>query len=67
MNKSGFYRFTVKCAADLEMLLMLNNVYEAELAANLSARKRRELVLRADQLNVRVINRKAKLSTEEAE
>jgi large subunit ribosomal protein L32e len=67
MNKSGFYRFLVRCPADLECLLMHNGTYEAELAANLSARTRRALVARADQMNIRVINRKARLSTEEAE
>merc|ERR1719198_1842292 len=64
MTKSGFYRFLVKCPADLEMLMMHNGVFAAELAAQLSAKTRKAIIARADQLNIKVMNRKAKLSTE---
>eukprot|EP00386_Alphamonas_edax_P003179 GDKI01009755.1.p2 GENE.GDKI01009755.1~~GDKI01009755.1.p2 ORF type:complete len:141 (-),score=41.07 GDKI01009755.1:164-565(-) len=67
MIPSGFLKFRVTGAADIEMLLMHNRKYAAELASNLSARKRREIIERADQLNVKVINRNARLTTEESE
>merc|ERR1712098_678438 len=67
MLPNGFFKFHVKSPADIEMLLMHNGVYAAEIAGKTSAKKRREILARADQLNVKVINRKARLSTEENE
>merc|ERR1712164_9711 len=60
--KNGFYKFLVTCPGDLEMLTMHNGKYAAELAHNLSAKTRRAVVARADQLNVCVVNRNARLS-----
>ena len=65
--KNGFYKFLVTCPQDIEMLLMHNGKYAAELASNLSAKTRKAVVARADQLNVCVVNRNARLSTEESE
>merc|ERR1711918_259121 len=58
--KNGFYKFLVTCPGDLEMLTMHNGKYAAELAHNLSAKTRRAVVARADQLNVCVVNRNAR-------
>lgn len=44
---------------------MHNRVYAAEVAHNVSARKRRSIVARAAQLDVRVINGAARLNTQE--
>lgn len=63
---NGFYKFTVSNVAQLELLLMMNRTYAAEIAHNVSTRKRRAILDRAEQLNVRVINGKAKLRQEEA-
>merc|ERR1719335_1159199 len=63
----GFLKVLVKNVQDIELLLMQNKKYAAEIAHNLSSRKRREMVERADQLNVKVINRNARLSAEENE
>jgi large subunit ribosomal protein L32e len=52
---------------ELELLLMQNRKYCAEIASAVSANKRREIVLRAEQLNVRVTNAHAKLREEENE
>jgi large subunit ribosomal protein L32e len=52
---------------ELELLLMQNRKYCAEIASAVSASKRREIVLRAEQLNVRVTNAHAKLREEENE
>ncbi len=60
-------RFTISNVKDLELLLMQNRKYAAEVAHGVSARKRRAIIERADELNVKVINRKARLTTEESE
>ena len=67
MLPNGFYKFRVCKVADIELLLMHNRKYCAELAANLSAKKRMEIVKRAAQLGVRVINANARINKEENE
>jgi len=67
MLPNGFFKFSVTSEQDIELLLMHNGKYAAELANNLSAKTRKAIIARADQLNVCVLNRKAKLSTEETE
>ena len=63
----GFLKFRVFNVADLEMLLMNNRKYSAEIASNVSARKRKAIVDRAAQLNIKVINGGSKLLMEESE
>mmetsp|Transcript_83452 Transcript_83452/g.269968 ORF Transcript_83452/g.269968 Transcript_83452/m.269968 type:complete len:134 (+) Transcript_83452:86-487(+) len=65
--QNGFYKFLVRCPADLEMLLMHNEKYAVEIAHNIGAKKRKEIVARADQLKLHVTNRMARLRTEENE
>merc|ERR1719421_2548262 len=67
MVPNGFLKFRVTCPKDIEMLLMHNGKYAAELAGNLSAKTRREVVKRADQMNVCVLNRNSRLTTEESD
>ncbi len=62
---NGFKKFLISNLADLEVLLMNNRVYCGELAANLSARKKKEIVKRAAELNVKITNYKGKLVTED--
>lgn len=64
---NGFLKFTVSSPKDVEMLLMQNKRFAAEIAGGVSSRKRRSIVERADQLNVLVLNRGARLATEEDE
>lgn len=64
---SGFLKFTVNNVKELELLLMHNRKYAAEIAHSVSIRKRKEIVERAAQLNINVTNAAAKTSTEEAE
>ena len=56
MLPNGLYKFTVKNVQDLELLMMHNNTYCAEIAHSVSARKRAEILKRADELSIRVIN-----------
>ena len=44
MLPNGFKKFLIRNAAELEVLLMHNREYCGELASNLSARKRKEIV-----------------------
>eukprot|EP00903_Cladosiphon_okamuranus_P013554 g12625.t1 len=62
---NGFYKFLVHNVKELDLLLMHNRKYAAEIAHNVSSRKRKEIVERAGQLHIRVTNAGAKLSAEE--
>jgi len=62
---SGHYKFRVCKEADIEMLLMHNGKFAAELASTLSSRKRAKIVKRAAELGVRVTNANARLQKEE--
>ncbi|KAL1495636.1 hypothetical protein AB1Y20_016503 [Prymnesium parvum] len=64
---NGFYKFTVSNVKELDVLLMQNRKYAAEVAHNVSARKRKEIVERAAQLNIKVLNGAARLKSEENE
>lgn len=62
---NGFYKFRVHNVSDLELLLMHNRKYCAEIAHNVSRKKRIEIVQRAEELNVKVVNADAKIREEE--
>ena len=64
---NGFLKFVVKNVKDLDVLLMHNRKYAAEIAHNVSTKKRKQIVERAQQLNVCVLNKDAKLRREEDE
>lgn len=64
---NGFLKFVVNNVAELELLLMHNRKYCAEIAHNVSGRNRRAIVERAEQLNVRVTNPNARVRAEENE
>jgi ribosomal protein L32E len=64
MAPSGFKAFLVNNKNDLELLLMHNRTHAAEIAHNVSSRKRVEIIARAKQLGVKVTNPKAKVTTE---
>ena len=62
---NGFQKFLITNAKDLNILLMNNRTFCGELAHNLAARKRSEIVKRAAELNVKLTNAKGKLNSEE--
>lgn len=58
MLSNGLYKFTMSNVRDLELLLMHNDRYCAEIAHNVLSRKRIVILKCADELSIRVINRK---------
>ncbi|CAK0784987.1 60S ribosomal protein L32-1 [Coccomyxa viridis] len=64
---SGFYKFVVHNSKELELLLMHNRKYAAEIAHNVSSLKRKAIVERARELNINVLNADAKLRSQEDE
>ncbi|KAG9397455.1 Ribosomal protein L32e [Carpediemonas membranifera] len=65
MLPNGFFLHQVANVKDLEVLLNHNRTYAAQIAATVSAQKRKAIVARAKELNIRVLNADAKLRTEE--
>ena len=62
---NGFYKFVVNNPKELEMLLMHNRKYCAEIAHSVSSRVRKQIVERAQQLHVKITNAGAKLKKED--
>jgi large subunit ribosomal protein L32e len=67
MLPNGFYKFLVHNVAEVDLLLMQNRTYCAEIAHNVSSRKRIEILDRAAQLDVKVTNAGARVKTEETQ
>ncbi|KAE8726519.1 60S ribosomal protein L32 [Hibiscus syriacus] len=64
---NGFKKFVVHNVQELELLMMHNRTYCAEIAHDVSTKKRKEIVERAAQLDVVVINKLARLRSHEDE
>merc|ERR1712137_152462 len=65
--QNGFKKFRVFNTSDLELLLIHNRTYAAQIAHNVSSAKRRAIVDRAAQLNIKVLNGNARLREEESQ
>ncbi|RMZ90575.1 hypothetical protein DV736_g2196, partial [Chaetothyriales sp. CBS 134916] len=61
---SGHKAFLVHNARDVDLLLMHNRTYAAEIAHAVSSKKRIEIVAKAKSLGVKVTNPKARVTTE---
>lgn len=64
MMPSGHKAFLVHNPKDVDLLLMHNRTYAAEIAHAVSSRKRVEIVAKAKALGVKVTNAKARIRTE---
>lgn len=67
MLPSGFKKFLVHNVKELEVLMMQNRVYCAEIAHGVSSKKRRDIVERAKQLSVRITNGNGRIRSQENE
>ncbi|OLL25138.1 60S ribosomal protein L32 [Neolecta irregularis DAH-3] len=65
MMPSGHKVFLVRNVQDIELLLMHNRTFAAEIAHNISSKKRIDIVEKARALNVKVTNAAARLRKEE--
>lgn len=62
---NGFKKFIVNNPHDLELLLIQNRVYAAQIAHNVAVPKRLAILKRAAQLDVRVLNGRARVATQD--
>lgn len=67
MLPNGFFKFVVHNVSELEVLMMHNRVFCAEIGHAVSARKRIAILDRAAQLDIRVTNSNARVKVEETE
>jgi len=63
----GFRKFVINNVADLELLLMYNRSYAAEVAHSVSKKTREAILERAKVLDINVTNKNARMRTEENE
>lgn len=63
----GFKKVVVNNASELNLLLLHNNTYAAQIAHNVSAKNRIGIVRRAAQLDIRVLNGRARITTQESQ
>ncbi|ELV12744.1 60S ribosomal protein L32 [Tupaia chinensis] len=67
MLPNGFWKFLVHNSKELEVLLICNKSYCAEIAHNILSKNRKAIMERAAQLATRVTNPNARLRSEENE
>eukprot|EP00300_Choanocystis_sp_HF-7_P008264 c15816_g1_i2.p1 GENE.c15816_g1_i2~~c15816_g1_i2.p1 ORF type:complete len:133 (+),score=1.07 c15816_g1_i2:41-439(+) len=65
MMPNGLRPFLINNVKDLEILMMQNRKYSAVVAHAVSSKKRKAIVERAAQLNVKLVNGAAKLKSQE--
>jgi len=67
MRPDGFKAFRVSNLRELELLMMHNRTFAAEIAHNVSSKNRIRIIERAQQLNVKVTNAGGKVRSSEAQ
>eukprot|EP00177_Eucheuma_denticulatum_P005783 GFKZ01010558.1.p2 GENE.GFKZ01010558.1~~GFKZ01010558.1.p2 ORF type:complete len:134 (+),score=19.56 GFKZ01010558.1:173-574(+) len=67
MLPNGLYKFLVHNVNELEVLMMQNRTYCAEIAHAVSSRKRIAIIDRAAELDIKITNPGARVKVEETE
>eukprot|EP01060_Flectonema_neradi_P000652 TRINITY_DN103_c1_g1_i1.p1 TRINITY_DN103_c1_g1~~TRINITY_DN103_c1_g1_i1.p1 ORF type:complete len:129 (+),score=30.65 TRINITY_DN103_c1_g1_i1:52-438(+) len=67
VHPDGLKHFNIGCEKDLELLLMHNTKYAAVIGAKVGQRVRTAILARAKELDIKVVNAKAKVRKEEDE
>merc|ERR1711936_1449356 len=67
MMPTGFEKVLIHNVKELEVLMMSNKTYCAEIARGVSAKNRKTLIERAAQLAIRITNPNARIRSEENE
>ena len=65
--QNGLKKFLLTNVEDIEVLLMNNRTYCAEIATNISSKKRAQIIDRARELNVTLTNGTAKVKSTPSE
>ncbi|KAF3908624.1 hypothetical protein AA313_de0202011 [Arthrobotrys entomopaga] len=64
MMPSGHKAFLVHNVSDVDLLLMHNHTFAAEISHSVSSRKRIEIIAKAKKLGVKVTNPKGRVTTD---
>merc|ERR1739848_662745 len=67
MLPNGFKKFLINNVSDLELLMMYNRTYAAEVASSVSRKTREAILERAKVLDIKVTNASARMQSEESE
>merc|ERR1712171_8411 len=67
MLPDGFKKFLINNVSDLELLMMYNRTYAAEVASSVSRKTREAILERAKVLDIKVTNAAARMQSEESE
>jgi len=67
MMPTGFKKVLINNLAELEVLMMSNKTYCAEIARGVSSKNRKTIIERAAQLAIRITNPNARIRSEENE